>query len=199
MQAPRFAALRRLQNRLPCGPTSQERCHGACDQERSVGPDHAARRRAERGRDRAFRARATVSRSCGWPRSTAATRTPWPARSRPVLPGMRIGTAVVPAQTRTPFVHAMAGLTLSQLTERQLHPRHRPVVAEHRAGLGRAAVRQAAHAHARIRDRAAQGAGRRARRLRGQDAAHQAPQARGRGRPAACRSISARSTSRCCG
>jgi probable F420-dependent oxidoreductase len=32
------------------------------------------------------------------------------------VPGMRIGTAVVPAQTRTPFVHAMAGLTLSQLT-----------------------------------------------------------------------------------
>jgi probable F420-dependent oxidoreductase len=32
------------------------------------------------------------------------------------VPGMRIGTAVVPAQTRTPLVHAMAGLTLSQLT-----------------------------------------------------------------------------------
>jgi probable F420-dependent oxidoreductase len=32
------------------------------------------------------------------------------------VPGMRIGTAVVPAQTRTPMVHAMAGLTLSQLT-----------------------------------------------------------------------------------
>ena len=31
-------------------------------------------------------------------------------------PGMRIGTAVVPAQTRTPMVHAMAGMTLSQLT-----------------------------------------------------------------------------------
>jgi probable F420-dependent oxidoreductase len=30
--------------------------------------------------------------------------------------GMRIGTAVVPAQTRTPLVHAMAALTLSQLT-----------------------------------------------------------------------------------
>src|SRR5262245_38170669 len=32
------------------------------------------------------------------------------------VPGMRIGTAVVPAQTRTPLVHAMAALTLSQLT-----------------------------------------------------------------------------------
>ncbi len=32
------------------------------------------------------------------------------------LPGMRIGTAVVPAQTRTPMVHAMAAMTLSQLT-----------------------------------------------------------------------------------
>jgi probable F420-dependent oxidoreductase len=32
------------------------------------------------------------------------------------VPGMRIGTAVVPAQTRTPMVHAMAALTLSQLT-----------------------------------------------------------------------------------
>jgi len=32
------------------------------------------------------------------------------------VPGMRIGTAVVPAQTRTPMIHAMAGLTLSQLT-----------------------------------------------------------------------------------
>jgi probable F420-dependent oxidoreductase len=31
-------------------------------------------------------------------------------------PGMRIGTAVVPAQTRTPMVHAMAALSLSQLT-----------------------------------------------------------------------------------
>lgn len=31
-------------------------------------------------------------------------------------PGMRLGTAVVPAQTRTPFVHAMAALSLSQLT-----------------------------------------------------------------------------------
>jgi len=31
-------------------------------------------------------------------------------------PGMRIGTAVVPAQTRTPMVHAMAAMTLSQLT-----------------------------------------------------------------------------------
>ena len=32
------------------------------------------------------------------------------------VPDMRIGTAVVPAQTRTPMVHAMAALTLSQLT-----------------------------------------------------------------------------------
>jgi probable F420-dependent oxidoreductase len=32
-------------------------------------------------------------------------------------PGMPIGTAVVPAQTRTPMVHAMAAMTLSQLTE----------------------------------------------------------------------------------
>ena len=32
------------------------------------------------------------------------------------VPGMRIGTAVVPAQTRAPMVHAMAALTLSQLT-----------------------------------------------------------------------------------
>lgn len=32
-------------------------------------------------------------------------------------PGMRIGTAVVPAQTRTPFVHAMAAMSLSQLTD----------------------------------------------------------------------------------
>src|SRR5689334_10775906 len=31
-------------------------------------------------------------------------------------PGMRIGTAVVPAQTRTAMVHAMAAMTLSQLT-----------------------------------------------------------------------------------
>jgi len=31
-------------------------------------------------------------------------------------PGMRIGTAVVPAQTRTPMVHAMAAMTLSQMT-----------------------------------------------------------------------------------
>lgn len=31
-------------------------------------------------------------------------------------PGMRIGTAVVPAQTRTPMMHAMAAMTLSQLT-----------------------------------------------------------------------------------
>jgi probable F420-dependent oxidoreductase len=31
-------------------------------------------------------------------------------------PGMRLGTAVVPAQTRTPMVHAMAAMTLSQLT-----------------------------------------------------------------------------------
>jgi probable F420-dependent oxidoreductase len=32
------------------------------------------------------------------------------------LPGVRIGTAVVPAQTRTPMVHAMAAMTLSQMT-----------------------------------------------------------------------------------
>jgi probable F420-dependent oxidoreductase len=32
------------------------------------------------------------------------------------VPELRIGTAVVPAQTRTPLVHAMAALTLSQLT-----------------------------------------------------------------------------------
>lgn len=31
-------------------------------------------------------------------------------------PGVRIGTAVTPAQTRAPFVHAMAGMTLNQLT-----------------------------------------------------------------------------------
>lgn len=31
-------------------------------------------------------------------------------------PGMRIGTAVVPAQTRTPMIHAMAAMSLSQLT-----------------------------------------------------------------------------------
>jgi probable F420-dependent oxidoreductase len=33
------------------------------------------------------------------------------------VPGMRIGTAVVPAQTRTPMMHAMAAMTLSQLTD----------------------------------------------------------------------------------
>jgi probable F420-dependent oxidoreductase len=33
------------------------------------------------------------------------------------VPGMRIGTAVVPAQTRTPMMHAMAAMTLSQLTK----------------------------------------------------------------------------------
>ncbi|MGB8330108.1 MAG: LLM class F420-dependent oxidoreductase [Polyangiales bacterium] len=33
------------------------------------------------------------------------------------VPGMRIGTAVVPAQTRTPMMHAMAAMTLSQLTQ----------------------------------------------------------------------------------
>jgi probable F420-dependent oxidoreductase len=33
------------------------------------------------------------------------------------VPGMPIGTAVVPAQTRTPMVHAMAALSLSQLTD----------------------------------------------------------------------------------
>lgn len=32
------------------------------------------------------------------------------------VPGIRIGTAVVPAQTRTPMMHAMAAMTLSQLT-----------------------------------------------------------------------------------
>ena len=32
------------------------------------------------------------------------------------LPGTRIGTAVVPAQTRTPMAHAMAAMTLSQMT-----------------------------------------------------------------------------------
>jgi len=32
------------------------------------------------------------------------------------VPGMRLGTAVVPAQTRTPMVHAMAALSLAQLT-----------------------------------------------------------------------------------
>ena len=32
-------------------------------------------------------------------------------------PGTRIGTAVTPAQTRTPLVHAMAAATLSQLTD----------------------------------------------------------------------------------
>ncbi|MDD9939162.1 MAG: LLM class F420-dependent oxidoreductase [Myxococcales bacterium] len=32
-------------------------------------------------------------------------------------PGMRIGTAVVPAQTRTPMMHAMAAMSLSQLTQ----------------------------------------------------------------------------------
>ena len=31
-------------------------------------------------------------------------------------PGMRIGTAVVPAQTRAPMVHAMAAMSLNQLT-----------------------------------------------------------------------------------
>ena len=33
------------------------------------------------------------------------------------LPGTRIGTAVVPAQTRTPMVHAMAAMTLSQMSK----------------------------------------------------------------------------------
>lgn len=33
------------------------------------------------------------------------------------VPGMRLGTAVVPAQTRTPMVHAMAAMSLSQLTQ----------------------------------------------------------------------------------
>ena len=33
------------------------------------------------------------------------------------VPGMRVGTAVVPAQTRTPMAHAMAAMTLSQMTD----------------------------------------------------------------------------------
>ncbi|UCF47130.1 MAG: LLM class flavin-dependent oxidoreductase, partial [Myxococcales bacterium] len=33
------------------------------------------------------------------------------------VPGVPIGTAVVPAQTRTPMMHAMAAMTLSQLTD----------------------------------------------------------------------------------
>jgi probable F420-dependent oxidoreductase len=33
------------------------------------------------------------------------------------LPGVRIGTAVVPAQTRTPMMHAMSAMTLSQMTD----------------------------------------------------------------------------------
>ena len=33
------------------------------------------------------------------------------------VPGMRLGTAVVPLQTRTPMMHAMAAMTLSQLTD----------------------------------------------------------------------------------
>ena len=33
------------------------------------------------------------------------------------LPGVPIGTAVVPAQTRTPMMHAMAAMTLSQMTQ----------------------------------------------------------------------------------
>lgn len=33
------------------------------------------------------------------------------------VPGMPIGTAVVPAQTRTPMIHAMAAMSLSQLTD----------------------------------------------------------------------------------
>jgi probable F420-dependent oxidoreductase len=33
------------------------------------------------------------------------------------VPGLRIGAAVTPAQTRSPMVHAMAAATLSQLTE----------------------------------------------------------------------------------
>ena len=33
------------------------------------------------------------------------------------LPGVRVGTAVVPAQTRTPMMHAMSAMTLSQLTQ----------------------------------------------------------------------------------
>jgi probable F420-dependent oxidoreductase len=32
------------------------------------------------------------------------------------LPGVRLGTAVVPAQTRTPMMHAMSAMTLSQMT-----------------------------------------------------------------------------------
>jgi len=32
------------------------------------------------------------------------------------LPGVRVGTAVVPAQTRTPMVHAMSAMTLSQMS-----------------------------------------------------------------------------------
>jgi probable F420-dependent oxidoreductase len=33
------------------------------------------------------------------------------------VPGMPIGTAVVPAQTRTPMIHALAAMSLSQLTD----------------------------------------------------------------------------------
>jgi len=33
------------------------------------------------------------------------------------VPGMRIGTAITPAQTRAPMVHAMAAMSLSQLTD----------------------------------------------------------------------------------
>ena len=52
------------------------------------------------------------------------------------VPGMRIGTAVVPAQTRTPMMHAMAAMTLSQLTNGNFILGDRGFVTQHRARLG---------------------------------------------------------------
>ena len=114
------------------------------------------------------------------------------------VPGMRIGTAVVPAQTRTPMVHAMAALSLQPAHRRELHSRYRAVVAQHRARLGRPAVRPAADAPARARRGAAQDAQRRQGRLRRarrsrRSASGSAVHSSGR-----CRSTSARSTSRRC-
>ena len=78
----------------------------------------------------------------------------------------KLASGIFQMPARTPAMTAMTAATLDNMTNGRLHPRPRHIRAPGRRGLARAAVRQAAGPHARVRRDRAQGAGARDAHLR---------------------------------
>ena len=79
---------------------------------------------------------------------------------------IRLGSGIFQMPGRSAAMTAMTAATIDQLSERAHDPRDRLLRAAGRRGLARAALRQTAAAHPRVRRRRADGARARTRRVR---------------------------------